>query len=62
MTKAERRAAMPQSTKFFDDMRNAFGMEGIAGFKAIENGHEIMWGNKIALVDGGHVAKIWEAA
>jgi len=47
MKKEERRLAMPESTAFLDDMRNAFGAEAIVGLWASENGHEIEWGEKM---------------
>jgi hypothetical protein len=45
MTREERRKAMPQTTKFIDDMRSAFGE--LAGIHAEENGHTVKWGEKV---------------
>lgn len=41
MTKDERRLAMPESTKFIDDMRKDFELVGI---EAEENGQTVKWG------------------
>lgn len=51
MTKEERRVAMPESTKFIDDMREHFGE--LAGIEAQENGHKVKWG-----VDWGDVEAV----
>lgn len=42
ISKEERRALMPESTKFIDDMREHFGE--LAGIEAEKNGHEVKWG------------------
>lgn len=42
MTKEERRLAMPESTKFIDEMREAFG--DLVGIEAEENGQSVKWG------------------
>ena len=42
LTKDERRAMMPESTKFIDDMRESFGE--LVGIEALENGQSVQWG------------------
>lgn len=42
ITKEERRALMPESTKFIDDMRENFGE--LVGIEAEENGQSVKWG------------------
>ena len=42
MNKEQRRLAMPESTKFIDDMREAFG--DLVGIEAEENGQSVKWG------------------
>ncbi len=42
LTKDERRAIMPESTKFIDEMREAFG--DLVGIEAEENGQSVKWG------------------
>lgn len=42
MTKEERRAMMPESTKFIDEMRETFG--DLVGIEAEENGQSVKWG------------------
>ena len=42
ITKDERRAIMPESTKFIDEMREAFG--DLVGIEAEENGQSVKWG------------------
>ena len=42
LSKEERRLAMPESTKFIDEMREAFG--DLVGIEAEENGQSVKWG------------------
>jgi hypothetical protein len=42
LNKEERRAIMPESTKFIDEMREAFG--DLVGIEAEENGQSVKWG------------------
>ena len=42
MNKEQRRLAMPESTKFIDKMREAFG--DLVGIEAEENGQVVKWG------------------
>ena len=42
ISKDERRALMPESTKFIDDMRENFGE--LIGIEAEENGQVVKWG------------------
>ena len=42
MNKDQRRLAMPESTKFIDSMREAFG--DLIGIEAEENGQSVKWG------------------
>jgi len=42
VNKSERRLAMPESTKFIDEMREAFG--DLVGIEAEENGQSVKWG------------------
>lgn len=42
MNKEQRRLAMPESTKFIDEMREAFG--DLVGIDAEENGQSVKWG------------------
>lgn len=42
ISKEERRALMPESTKFIDDMRESFGE--LVGIEAEENGQSVKWG------------------
>lgn len=44
MTKQERRAAMPITTEFIDEMRDLFGE--IPYIKASENGLKVEWGKR----------------
>ena len=46
MTRAELRNAMPESTKFIDDIRQAFGQENIVAIRASENGQTVEWSTK----------------
>ena len=42
ISKDERRALMPESTKFIDEMRSLFGE--ITAISAEENGQSVKWG------------------
>ena len=43
LTKEERRALMPECSKFIDDMREHFG--DLVGIEADENGQSVKWGD-----------------
>ena len=50
MTKSERRAAMPISAAWIDEMRQIFaredGKEPFPYFRCIENGETVEWGKR----------------
>ena len=45
MTREERKAAMPECSKFIDAMRKEFGE--LVYIKASENGFSVEWGSKL---------------